>query len=229
MPIARDLPRSYFRANRERITDRYLQLVRRNRTQGHLLLVLALTTCIAVGGLWWHSTKTRVVPYVVEVDSATGAARALGALAEVPNPKKAVVTWALQMFLANVRTITHDQGLQTRLIYEAYEYVAGDAKSRLNEHYRQAKPYQRSRRELVRPDQVSILAITPDETNWRLEWVEVVTDNKGHELRRETWVANLTTQIIPPERSAQLLRNPFGIYIVSYDWFQLQGIDDGRR
>ena len=71
---------------------------------------LAAFGCLALAGgmagaLAWQSTRSRIAPYVVEVDRL-GEARAVNAVAPDYRPTDPQVAWHLGRFIRNVRSVS---------------------------------------------------------------------------------------------------------------------------
>lgn len=195
----------------------WARLLRNSR----ILLALALTTNAAlVAALIWQTTRSRVVPYVVEVDRA-GAAVALGPADQPAEPTRAMVVYALQLFFRSGRTVTPDEALQRRLILDAYAYAGGGAVAQLNDFYRRRSPFARAERERVSPRVTSVLALDAEESAWRVQWEELVSTPAGAAVRTEQWQAVATVEIDPPDAPEEVLTNPAGIRVVRFDWARL--------
>lgn len=212
----------YFRARQLR-ANAYLSQARALWSARLVVLALAVVDLALTGALLWLSSRSTVVPYVVEVDP-TGRAVAVGPAtpgAPTARPAKAVVVHALQLFFTHARTVTADRELQRRLLLDAYAYAGGRAVSLLNEAYRRQSPFALAERMSIAPQVTSVLALTADESAWQVQWSEAVRGQSGTLLRTETWQATATISIEPPTTAEELSANPFGIRVTSFDWIRL--------
>ena len=198
----------------------YLDWARLLRTSRILLALVMATNAALVAALIWQAGRSRVVPWVVEVDRA-GAAVAMGPADRPAEPTRAMVVYALQLFFRSARTVTPDEALQRRLILDAYAYAGGAAVGELNDFFRRRSPFVRAERERVSPRVTSVLALDPEETAWRVQWEEAVHSPAGAALRTEQWQAVATIEIEPPEAPEEVLTNPAGIRVVRFDWTRL--------
>lgn len=214
----------YFRA-RDLRANAYLRQARMLWSSRLLVLLLASLDAVLVAALLWQSGRPKIVPYVIEVDRS-GAAVAVGRADRAPSPTKAVVVYSLQLFFRNARTVTADEQVQRRLILDAYAYADGRAVALLNDYYRRNSPFARAERRTVTPQVNSVLALTPDETSWQVQWSEEIRDATGLVLDEETWQATATLEVAPPEHEEEVVRNPFGLRVVNFDWIR---IHPGRR
>jgi len=189
--------------------------------RAHLLLaLLGLLTVGLLGGLLFHSTRTHIQPYIVEVDRH-GQPVAAGPAAEMPEPDRRMILHALSLWLIRTRTVTTDRQLQRREIVQAYAYTRGPAVAHLNDWFRDSAPFKRADQQTVSVEIESILALDDTLRSFRLEWTETVRSAAGAVIREEPWQALVTLEVDPPERTEEVLTNPLGIFVVSFDWQRL--------
>ena len=92
------------------------------------LLALALVGLVGV------SLQSKTVPYVVEVDRL-GRAEAITPAEAVPAASDRVVVASLARFVADIRTVYADPVAQRDAVFRAYGYVAGDARTFLEDYF----------------------------------------------------------------------------------------------
>lgn len=209
----------YLRA-RELRADRYLDLARSIRNTRLLNAGLVATNLVLAIAAVVFAGRQEVVPYVVEVDR-TGAAVAVAPADRAAAPTEEALRYTLGLFFRNVRTVTVDEQLQERLIYEVYDRARGRAVAILNDWYRRNSPFARADRGTVSPQVSSILALSDDRSTWQVQWTEELRDLSGLRLRRETWQATARLTTDPPDRPEEVASNPFGIYITHFDWTRI--------
>lgn len=183
-------------------------------------LLLALLAVGLFAGLLYHSTRTRIRPYVVEVDRS-GHAVAAGVAEEMPSPDERMILHAISVWIVRTRTVTTDKTLQQREIVRAYAFTRGPAVSRLNDWYRTHPPFARARRQTVSVELESILALDETARRYRVQWTETVRSLSGSVIETQPWQAVLTVTVDPPERTEEVLTNPLGIAVATFDWQRL--------
>lgn len=196
------------------------ELGRALRRAHTLNLLLSLLAAALLAGLLYHSTRTRIRPYVVEVDHR-GHAVAAGIAPEMPSPDERMILHALSVWIVRTRTVTTDRTLQEREILLAYAFTRGPAVARLNDWYRDHPPFARARRETVSVELESILALDESERRFRVQWTETVRSLSGAVTETQPWQAVVTVTVDPPERVEEVLTNPLGIAVSSFDWQRL--------
>jgi type IV secretion system protein VirB5 len=176
---------------------------------GGLLLSAGLS-----GGLLWQSIQSRVVPYVVEVDSL-GEARAVAPLKEGYTPADPQIAWYLAHFIRNVRSVSLDPVLMRRNWLSAYDFVTGRGSRFLNDYARSAKPFRQIGERTVSVEVTSV--VRASERSFQVKWVETVYE-RGQVADVSHWTAILSVEVRQPDSADELRRNPLGLRIDSIDW-----------
>jgi type IV secretion system protein VirB5 len=176
---------------------------------GCLTLAMGLS-----GGLVWQSLQSRVVPYVVEVDTF-GAARAVAPAVETYQPTDAQIAWHLGRFITNVRSVSTDPVLVRRNWLAAYDLVTDRAAVFLNAHARAAEPFARIGERSVSVQITSV--VRASERSFQVAWTEQVFE-RGSRVATERWTAILTVTLRPPRTAEALRANPLGLFITAIDW-----------
>lgn len=204
----------------------YLDLAR-TLTNYRLLAAALLVVNLALSaGLLWLSSRTRIVPYVVEIDRA-GFAVSVGPADELPRPDRALVIHEIARWLRNVRGVSRDPDVQRRLILDAYAYTGGRGVALLNDWFRAQAPFARAAKETVSVEVLSVLALSTEDRSWQVQWRETARSTSGRDEGSTTWQGVLTTEVEPPERIEEVVTNPLGIRVVDFDWTRLPDTDPG--
>lgn len=191
------------------------------RTQ---ILCIALTALAALlgGGLLYHANRSKLVPYVVEVDRH-GAAAAFGPAEELIEPDRRMIVHVLGLWVRSTRTVTLDRVELRRQLERAYAHTGGRAVGLLNEWYRRHPPFARLEEETVSVAEIdSVLSMGESEERFRVQWSEEVRRPGGALVRRELWQALVTVAVDPPEAIEEVVVNPLGIRVVDFDWQRLK-------
>jgi len=174
---------------------------------------LALSAGLSAA-LTWQSTRSSVVPYVVEVDNL-GAAQALTpALAEY-RPTDPQIAWHLARFVEHVRQVPADPIVLRQNWLRAYDFATDRGGIALNDHARVNDPFAS-----VGDTQVSVevsSVIRASESSFRVAWIERRYEN-GQLATTERWTAILTVVIQPPRDAERLRANPLGVYVHAINW-----------
>ena len=176
---------------------------------GCLALSAGLSTALV-----WQSTRSSVVPYVVEVDNLGAAQAVARALAEY-RPTDPQIAWHLARFVEHVRRVPADPIVLRQSWLRAYDFATDRGAVALNDYARVNDPFAR-----VGDTQVSVevsSVIRASETSFRVAWVERRYEN-GQLAATERWTAILTVVIQPPRDVERLRANPLGVYVHAINW-----------
>jgi type IV secretion system protein VirB5 len=176
---------------------------------GCLALSAGLSAALA-----WQSTRSSVVPYVVEVDNLGAAQAVTPALAEY-RPTDPQIAWHLARFVENVRQVPADPIVLRQNWLRAYDFATDRGGIALNDHARVNDPFAQ-----VGDTQVSVeisSVIRASDTSFRVAWIERRYEN-GQLAATERWTAILTVVIQPPRDAERLRANPLGVYVHAINW-----------
>src|SRR3546814_2754507 len=102
---------------------------------GGLLRTIGLSSALV-----WQSMQSRVVPYVVEVDSL-GQAQAVAPAAEDYRPTDPQISWFLAKFITDIRGRSLDPVLMRENWLSAYDFATERASLFLGEYARTSNPF----------------------------------------------------------------------------------------
>jgi len=190
-----------------------------------LIAVAGLLIGLAgVAGIAYVGSKSKFVPYVIEVNKL-GEAVSVGP-AQVAGPAdRRVVRASLASFIASARLVTPDVTLQREAIFRTYAMLHSKdpAEQQMNEWYngsKDASPFARAAKVTVTTDINSVLPISG--STWQVDWQETTRDRTGALLGQPVHMrAMLTVYLEPPSTTgdeAAIQRNPLGIYVQTYTW-----------
>lgn len=204
-------------AARKEWDERYGDLITRSRNWRVLALLLGVVAFVQAGGLIYLSSKSKVIPFVVAIDSldrvvAAGPAQQAGVADE------RLVRAALYEWIGDLRMVTTDGVTQRKAIDRVYSMIGSGtpAQVQIGEFYSKDPPAARAQRQTVAAEVKAVFS-TSDKT-YEVEWVETVRSLNGQVLSQENWKGSVTIAVNPPadERLARI--NPLGIYVVSVSW-----------
>jgi type IV secretion system protein VirB5 len=206
----------YLAARRE-WDERYGTLVTRAKNWRLVALICALTALVQTVGLIVLSARSKVIPYVVAVDSL-GNASAAGPAEQTSTVDDRLKRAALFEWLNDLRTVTADGISQRKAIDRVYSQIANGspALAFINEFYRSDPPEDRAQTATVSVDVQSVLA-TSDKT-YQIEWTETTRDLQGQTKSQDHWKGAFTIAVHPPSDERLIRTNPLGIYVTNASW-----------
>lgn len=164
--------------------------------------------------LTWQSTRSSVVPYVVEVDNLGAAQAVVPALAEY-RPTDPQIAWHLARFVEYVRQVPAGPIVLRQNWLRAYNFAKDRGAIALNDYASVNDPFAS-----VGDTQVSVevsSVIRASESSFRVAWIERRYEN-GQLAATERWTAILTIVIQPPRDAERLRANPLGVYVHAINW-----------
>ncbi|MGK7755182.1 conjugal transfer protein TrbF [Roseovarius sp. C03] len=174
---------------------------------------LILTTGTSAA-LVWQSTRSTVVPYVVEVDRF-GAAQAVAPATENFHPTDPQIAFHLARFVENVRQVPADPIVLRQNWLRAYDFTTDRGSVALNDYASVNDPFARVGDEQVAVEISSV--IRASDSSFRVAWTERRYLN-GQLARTERWTAILTVVLQPPRTAEALRKNPLGVFVHAINW-----------
>ena len=177
-----------------------------------------------VAGIAYVGSKSKFVPYVIEVNKL-GEAVSVGPAQMAGPADPRVVRASLASFIASARLVTPDVTLQRKAIFRTYAMLHSKdpAAQQMNEWYngsKDASPFARAAKVTVTTDINSVLPISG--STWQVDWQETTRDRAGALVGQPVHMrAMLTVYVEPPSTTgdeAAIQRNPLGIYVSNYTW-----------
>ena len=206
----------YLAARRE-WDERYGEFITRARNWRSAAILCALIALLATGGVVWLSVRSRVVPFVVLVDSL-GRPLASGLAEQASVGDDRLRRAVLQEWIEDVRMVTTDGVAQRKAIDRVYAHIASgtSAQSFISDYYRDDPPFKRAQTDTVSVEVRSVLP-TSDRT-FQVDWVETTRDLYGNVKTTEQWKGAFTVALTPPTEERQARANPIGLYVTAASW-----------
>jgi len=188
------------------------------RVQARNWRIMALG-CLALSvgtsaALVWQSTRSTVVPYVVEVDRL-GAARAVAPATADYRPTDPQIAFHLARFVENVRQIPADPIVLRQNWLRAYDFTTDRGSVALNDYARVNDPFARVGEVQVAVEVSSVIRASGD--SFRVAWIERRYVG-GQLAATERWTAILTIVVQPPREAERLIKNPLGVFVHAINW-----------
>lgn len=210
-------PYNPYLAARREWDERYGDQITRARNWRMVALLCALIALLETSGLLWMSAHSRVLPFVVLIDSL-GRPVASGFAGQTTVNDDRVKRSEIFEWIENLRLITTDGIAQRKAIDFVYAHIANgsSAEAFISEFYRSDPPAKRAKTQTVSIEVKSVLP-TSDRT-YEVDWVETTRDLYGAIKSTARWKGSFTIAINPPtsERVARI--NPLGLYVTNASW-----------
>lgn len=182
--------------------------------------VQSLLNLVLVGVVVYLVGHVKVMPYVVEVDTAAGSVRTIGLLPQTwRGQTPAVIEQMVRDWLYRMRRVGIDPVMQTEQLTHANAFMTSAAIA-------MAKPFVQERFELQKKEwttQIEIgtlLPLTSDFHAVEVEWRERTFNKQGGPVGDERWKGIFNVVMYQPQelKHPREMRNPLGIFISDYSW-----------
>jgi len=213
--------KSTYLAARTEWNERYGSYIQQARAWRLIAFLSMLVTTIAVLGVVYIGSQSRLVPYVVEVNRLGDALAAQRAdVASTPDTR--LIRAQLARWISDIRTVYLDASAERAIITEAYGMVdrQSAAYGDLNSYFRADDPFARAQNETVNVHMTSVLPIS--QNTWRVEWDEESHARDGSRASISHWQGTVTIALHPPTDSETILINPTGLYVQNVSWQKAQ-------
>ena len=211
-----ELHNPYLAARRE-WDERYGEFITRARNWRTMAVISALVALVATGGMLWQSARSRVVPFVVLVDSL-GRPIASGLAEQASVGDDRLRRAVIQDWIENVRMVTTDGIAQRRAIDHVYAYIASgtNAQAFISDFYRSDPPFKRAQTGTVAVEVKSVLPTS--DRSFEVDWVETTRDLFGSVKSTDHWKGSFTIALNAPTEERQARINPLGLYMTAASW-----------
>jgi type IV secretion system protein VirB5 len=186
----------YLAARRE-WDERYGDMITRAKNWRLVAVLSAVTATVSVAGIVILSARSKVVPFVVAIDSL-GRTVSAGPAEETTTADERLKQAALFSWIEEVRLVTIDPIAQRKAIDRVYAHLAmgSEAQAFVTAYYRNDPPQKRSQTQTVSIDVKSVLP-NSDRT-YEIEWIETTHDLNGGIVSTDHWKGSFTIALNPP-------------------------------
>lgn len=197
--------------------ERYGDVISRAQNWRILALVCAAASVVLAAGLVIVALRSRIVPYVVSIDTI-GRAVSAGPAERAKPADERLVRAAVLDWVEAMRTVTSDPQLQMHAIDKVFAMIGkgSPAQTFVTDYYKANSPFERAASVTVNVEVRSVLA-SSDKT-FQVEWTETTRDLQGGIKETGTYNGSFTTVVNPPSDERTVRLNPLGVYITYVNW-----------
>ncbi|MGL5569264.1 MAG: VirB8/TrbF family protein [Cetobacterium sp.] len=205
----------YGKAKQE-LYDFYGSQTKRIMTYKVLALLLLLLTIISTLSAVYLSTKSTLVPYVVEVDQ-TGNAKSIKVASQVYIPKEVEERFFLREVVYKMRNIPRDSVLFSRN-FQYISYFLSEPMLRKHENILLNEGANQLAQQLISRDAniISFNKMPRTKNTFQIKWNEVIYSAEGEELNKDNYTGIFTIKVEQPTVIEELNFNPLGIIVEDF-------------
>lgn len=172
---------------------------------------------LALSGNIYLSTRSTLVPYVIEVDEAGNAKAINPAYEKNYEPKEEFLIYSLKEFVRNFRWISLDPVVQNSLYSKAMNLLTEPMQEKLKEISLEENLSNLIQEKYTRDVQInSAIKVAGTKNTYQIKWREILYSSSGDILLNKTLVGIFTISIEQPKTLQELDRNPLEVYIVDF-------------
>lgn len=204
-------------AGRMEWNERYGGFIRETRAWRLVAVFSLALAMIGFGYALFLSQKSRIIPYIVEVDRL-GSPVAVGVPEQIEYADQRVVRATLANFIASFRSVTPDAVVQKQYIDRTYALLRASDPSteKVNGWFRSNSPFEAAKRLTVSVEVSNIVSLS--ERTWQIDWTEFERDRRGRETGSRRYRGIATVTLTEPQDEAVIRLNPIGLYVRDFDW-----------
>lgn len=184
-------------------------------------LCLGIALVIMTCGLVFESTKSSVEPWIIEVDSTTGAIRQAGAISEVSyTPDEKVITHFIGEFIVNTRSMPLDPVVYKNNWNKVYNFLTKNSAAKMTSIMQSDKMTADFGNRTVHVNITSILPIDGSNSSYQARWMEDIFIVNSGEKKSVPMSGTFTVTHLDSKEKQTLLANPLGIYFTDFNWIE---------
>lgn len=203
---------------RKEWNDRYMNMSMMIK-RWQIAFFSAITVVVILAGVVGKiATESKVVPFIVETHQ--GMPYAMKAVQPASAQDPMLISYAINQFIINARTVIGDAEGEKALLNKLYAYSANNTIGFLHEYFEKNNPFEKAAQFTVSVNIESALPVSKN--TWQVTWHETKrSTNGGAATESSRWVANLTYKM-GDVNSRFINDNPFGLYVTDVSWSQIQ-------
>ena len=172
---------------------------------------------LALSGNIYLSTRSTLIPYVIEVDEAGNAKAINPAYQKNYEPKEEFLIYSLKEFVRNFRWISLDPVVQNSLYSKAMNLLTEPMQEKLKEISLEENLSNLIQEKYTRDVQInSAIKVAGTKNTYQIKWREILYSSSGDILLNKPLGGIFIISIEQPKTLQELDRNPLGVYIVDF-------------
>ncbi len=205
--------------------DRQGSLIKQARNWRAVAFGTGILSILVSVGLITSLNQRQIIPVVVTLDKSTGEAHAIGRADEFsPNPSDTEIRYFLSRFIGNIRGVPLDQVILRKNVLEAYAFLGKSAATALSEMMQNDpnNPVRHPGERAISVQPISVVRIA-NTNSFTARWSESVYTPGGDHIEDYNMSGTFTIDVLPPNAEEDVMANPLGIIIQSFQWVRELG------
>lgn len=210
------VPTNDYEKAKKEFLDFYGEMSARLHSWKLISFFMLITVIISVSGVVYLSTRSSLIPYVIEVDE-TGNAKGINPAYQVTyNPSEANIEYFLQNFVNKARWLSTDQVLQGNFYQESIIFLTREMKEKYNQIVKNENWTDMIKNGFSRDVQIeSVNKVAGTEDSYQVRWTENLY-KRGAFFDSKKVLAIFSIATEQPKNLEELQTNPLGIKITDF-------------
>jgi type IV secretory pathway TrbF-like protein len=190
---------------------------RKQAMNWRLSAMISGLACLAlIFGLIYQSSKSMVVPYVVQINS-DGIVQAIGpAHRENYQPQEPEIKYFLSQIVSKTRSLPLDAIIAKKNWTDVYAFLRESAAQKMNTYMTQNNMVGRIGTETSQVEVTVIVPLSPH--SYQVRWKETRFDLEGNQKEVAKMTGLFTIEFASPRNEKELSVNPLGLFIKDFSW-----------
>lgn len=171
---------------------------------------------LLVIGIIYQSTKSSVVPYIVEVGPGGEVLSTTKAMQVNRAPNEAEIKYFLVEWIKDVRAMPLDIVIKKQSWIRAYGRMRQKAAIKMNDIVSKDDPMKKVGEETISVIPAAIVRMS-DKT-YQVRWTEDIYTKEGAPKESYRMTGLISIDFSQPKKETEIMSNPIGLYITDFSW-----------
>jgi len=167
-------------------------------------------------GLIYQSSKSVVVPYIVQVGSNGEVLSSARAIETNQDPQDNEIKYFLGKWVNDVRAMPIDIVVKKNSWINAYQFMRPQAAVKMNEYINKENPMAKAGEETVAVQLIGIIKMS--KKTFQVRWIEEVFEKGGGLKETYKMTGLFSVGFTRPSNEKEILTNPLGLFIEDWAW-----------
>lgn len=207
----------------QKASDEYDRRVGTARVQAknwrYMAFSLVGLVAILVAAVAYMAMKSKIIPYVVQVDKLTGVVQAAGPAEQSKyTPSENEIKYFISQIIVKSRTVPLDPVVLKQNINSVYNFLRPSAAQTMDKMFQSDDPVKKVGKETASVTISSIVALSKD--SYQARWTEEKLGVEGASNGVVRMTGAFTIELAPPVVEDDIYKNPLGLFVKQYSWSQ---------
>lgn len=218
----KEMPETFFQQGFEKWSSQQGQALYSAANWRFFALFLVLINIICISGMWYFASRSTVIPYIVEVDSTSGAVISTSKVLNKQEASRKEIQYFIWHIVKNARVLPKDMVVYESNWSELYAFLGTNASQKMNDMaIREDHKTKLKDGITTMLNMKSITPLSGKNDTYNVRWSEVQYAYDGSKVAQYDMEAYFTVEQVPVEEKMMQV-NPLGIMIKDFNISKVQ-------